>query len=100
MPSVAPIPLSIIVIGGGIGGLTASILLAQAGHSVLVLERKDASFESRSTGGIALFYNAVRILETMGLKLKLADVADTGYGITTMKYSTGEVIRTIPKTYP
>ena len=34
-------PQRIVVIGAGIGGLTASALLARAGHSVTVLEGSD-----------------------------------------------------------
>ena len=100
MHSEASTPLSIILIGGGIGGLAASILLAQSGHSVLVLERKDAAFETRSTGGVALFRNAVRIIDSMGLKSELADAADTGNTVTTLRYNSGEVDSVIPKTHP
>ena len=99
MQSKACTPLSIIVIGGGIGGLAASILLAQSGHSVHVLERKDASFESRSTGGISLFHNSTRIIQDMGLNNKLANIADEGQSRLGIKYSTGEVFETLPRTY-
>ena len=91
---------SITIIGGGIGGLAASILLAQSGHRVTVLERKNASFESRSTGGVALFRNSVRILQEIGLRDNLTSIADTSHQTHVINYSTGEVIRTIDKRHP
>ncbi|MFH8683556.1 FAD-dependent oxidoreductase [Streptomyces lydicus] len=66
-----------IVIGGGIGGLTAALALDRRGWSVTVLERSAAPAASgvragtarpvRSGAGIALAPNAQRALDTLGL---------------------------------
>lgn len=58
-------PQLAVVVGGGIGGLTAAIALSQAGWRVRVLERA-ASLEPIGTG-IILAPNAVRALESLGL---------------------------------
>lgn len=58
-------PQLAVVVGGGIGGLTAAIALSQAGWRVRVLERA-ASLEPIGTG-IILAPNAVRGLDALGL---------------------------------
>ena len=93
-------PLSIFVIGGGIGGLTLSILLAQDGHQVTTLEHKDAAYESSSTGGIGLTWNAVRWIQAMGLQPQLTEIAESGHYYTAYEYKTGKLIRNMYKEYP
>src|SRR5258708_21080724 len=54
-----------IIIGGGIGGVTAAIALQQAGFDVTVFERAD---ELREVGsGLPLWTNALRALQKIGL---------------------------------
>lgn len=84
----------IIVIGAGIGGLAVSILLAQNGQAVTVLERRSASYISNSSGGICLWNNAVRIVTgVMGLASQLADIADETDGRLGIDHATGETSR-------
>lgn len=54
-----------IIVGGGIGGLTAAIQLSTGGHTAIILEENDHSDETG--GGIQLAPNATRILIRMGL---------------------------------
>ena len=54
-----------IVVGGGIGGLTAAIALGRAGVEAAVFERAE---ELREIGaGISLWSNAVKALKKLGV---------------------------------
>lgn len=55
----------ILIAGGGIGGLTAAVAIAQHGRPVHVLER--TSTFSEAGAGIQLGPNAVRVLERLGI---------------------------------
>jgi 2-polyprenyl-6-methoxyphenol hydroxylase-like FAD-dependent oxidoreductase len=55
----------VIVVGGGIAGLSAAIGLRRTGHEVVVLER--ASRIDPVGAGITLFGNAMRALERLGV---------------------------------
>ena len=58
-------PLHIVIAGGGIGGLTAALALAQQGHRVTVCE---ASVQLKPLGvGINLLPHAVAVLDGLGL---------------------------------
>ncbi len=57
--------MKILVIGGGIGGLTAALALTRGGHRVTVLE-KAAQFAELGAG-LQLAPNATRILDRLGV---------------------------------
>jgi 2-polyprenyl-6-methoxyphenol hydroxylase-like FAD-dependent oxidoreductase len=62
-----------VVIGGGIGGLTAAVALHQRGRQVTVLERAD-SLEPVGAG-ISLAPNALRALDVIGIGDEIRDLA-------------------------
>jgi salicylate hydroxylase len=68
-----PEPLSVAIVGGGIGGLTAALSLLRAGFDVHVYER--ASALSEIGAGVQISPNASRILHGLGLA---EDLARTG----------------------
>lgn len=62
-----------LIVGGGIGGLTAALGLARRGCPVTVLEREPQFAEIGA--GIQLAPNAMRILDKLGLSRSIGDVA-------------------------
>ncbi|KAF8209417.1 hypothetical protein K438DRAFT_1810972 [Mycena galopus ATCC 62051] len=66
-------PLSIIVIGAGIGGLAVAHRLALAGHTVTVLEASAVLEEIGA--GLQLSPNATKLLHRWGLKTELEEMA-------------------------
>jgi 2-polyprenyl-6-methoxyphenol hydroxylase-like FAD-dependent oxidoreductase len=67
-----------IVVGAGIGGLTAAIALRRAGWGVTVLERAERL--EPAGAGISLWPNAVRALEALDLGAALAAVSAPAAG--------------------
>src|SRR5262249_53509198 len=63
-------PVRVIIVGGGIGGLSAAIGLRRTGHEVIVLER--ASRIDPLGAGITLFSNAMRALDRLGVREAIA----------------------------
>jgi 2-polyprenyl-6-methoxyphenol hydroxylase-like FAD-dependent oxidoreductase len=73
----------VIIIGGGIGGVTAAIALKRAGMDVTVFERAE---ELREVGsGLPLWTNALRALHTIGLSDELEKL---GVQVTSVSVST------------
>lgn len=64
--------LKAIIIGAGIGGLTAGIALSQVGYEVEIYDRVS---ELRPAGaGISLWSNGVKVLNSLGLGKQIAQV--------------------------
>ncbi|WP_165985092.1 FAD-dependent monooxygenase [Streptomyces sp. YIM 98790] len=59
--------MSVLIVGGGIGGLTAALALARIGHHVEVAERMPRF--TPAGAGIVLAPNAVRVLTALGVDL-------------------------------
>ncbi|MUM18996.1 NAD(P)-binding protein [Mycobacterium sp. CBMA271] len=57
--------MRIAVIGGGLGGLAATISLSQVGHDVTLFEQRDKFTEVGC--GISVWPNAMRVLDALGL---------------------------------
>ncbi|HLO50169.1 MAG TPA: FAD-dependent urate hydroxylase HpxO [Kamptonema sp.] len=84
--------LKIVIIGAGIGGLTAGIALRQAGYEVEIYDRVK---ELRPAGaGISLWSNGVKVLNRLGLGEKMAAI---GGIMNKMQYRslTGELLNDI-----
>ncbi len=87
--------LKVIIIGAGIGGLTAGIALSQAGYEVEIYDRVSSL---RPVGaGISLWSNGVKILNRLGLG---AEIAAIGGEMNAMEYrsTTGELLNHIDLT--
>lgn len=85
--------LHILVIGGGIGGLTAAIALTRAGHGVEVIER-DPTWSVYGVG-IIQQGNVVRAMAELGL---IDDYLGAGFGFDHVEICmpTGQIVATIP----
>ena len=84
----------LIIAGGGIGGLTAALTLARAGHRVTVLEQAPVLAEVGA--GIQLSPNASRVLCDLGLRTALARHAVTPREIVVHSSRSGGVVARTP----
>ena len=84
----------IIIIGGGIGGLAAAMVLGQDGHAVTVLEQA-ANF-GEIGAGIQLGPNIFRMFEYLGLTESINRVAFFPSGLAMNDVRTGEKIIRVP----
>jgi salicylate hydroxylase len=88
----------IVIVGGGIGGLTTALAMTQAGFSVTVYER--AAELADQGAGITLAPNATRVLYHLGLGPELEATSVTPPMTEYRHYRTGEVIlRMMTKDY-
>jgi salicylate hydroxylase len=63
-----------LIAGGGIGGLSLGLALAQVGQQTKILEKSKA-FYTKTGAGLQLSPNATRILQNLGLGKALKDMA-------------------------
>jgi FAD-dependent urate hydroxylase len=85
--------LKVIIIGAGIGGLTAGIALRQAGFEVKIFDKVQTL---RPVGaGISLWSNGVKVLNRLGLGTQIAKI---GGRMERMQYrnQSGELLNQIP----
>ena len=64
--------LRVVVVGAGMGGLTAALALRQAGHDVEIFDRVPAL--TAAGAGVSLWSNGVKVLGRLGLGAQLAAV--------------------------
>ena len=84
----------IIIVGAGIGGLTAAAVLLQRGHRVRVYEQAPALGEIGA--GIQISANASRVLHGLGLEEALMRTAVTPLAQHFRLYSSGDLVQEIP----
>ena len=86
-------PLTISIIGGGIGGLTAALTLAKAGHHIHLFEQ--SSQISAIGAGIELSRNCNRVLYQLGLSQPLEAKGFFPDSIETRHWRNGQTINEI-----
>ncbi|MFT6518297.1 MAG: salicylate hydroxylase, partial [Candidatus Azotimanducaceae bacterium] len=86
--------LKVLIVGGGIGGLTAALCLAQDGHKVHVFEQMP-DFQAIGAG-IQLSPNASRVLHDLGLQEPLRAQAFLPQATQFRQWRSGSVIAESP----
>jgi salicylate hydroxylase len=87
-------PLKIVVVGGGLGGLTAANALAQAGFEVEVREQADRLGEVGA--GVQVSPNALKVLRALGLEAGLKSVAFEPEAFVGRNWKSGRVLYRTP----
>lgn len=83
-------PLDVLIAGGGIGGITAALCLAEEGHSVELFEQ--ANSFSEAGAGIQLSPNCTRVLHHLGLESALRENAFLPEGTQIRDWKSGRLI--------
>ncbi|KAH6880181.1 hypothetical protein BKA70DRAFT_1473484 [Coprinopsis sp. MPI-PUGE-AT-0042] len=96
-PTVTPakkttgLPVSFVVVGGGISGLSCAIALRRVGHRVTVLEKHADVFQP-SIGGVRCAPNASKILFHWGLEKELRGIGMLSKGMNFHILDSGEYL--------
>ena len=82
--------LNIIVVGGGLAGLTASLALQSFGFDVTILESKKKKEEIHA--GVQISPNATVVLNKLGLKSNIDKIANVPQNLQLRNWENGEII--------
>ena len=82
--------MKILIVGGGIGGLTAALCLAKSGHEVAIYEKATANHNVGA--GIQCGANAVHVLDHLGLLDFLEPLAVTPERLQFRDYLNGDLL--------
>lgn len=86
--------MDILIVGAGIGGLTAAIRLVQRGHRVRVLEQ--AKVLGEVGAGIQMSANAVKVLQAVGVEPALEATGVKPKAFEFRRFNTGDLLHRIP----
>ena len=79
------------IVGAGLGGLTAAIGLARAGHRVTVFEQTPVLGEVGA--GLTLSSGSMRCLEMLGVDVRVRAAADESTNLPFLHYQSGALLR-------
>ena len=82
--------MNVLIVGGGIGGLTAALCLARRGNKVSVFEQSPVFGEVGA--GLQLSPNCTRVLHDLGLEQSILGSAFLPEGTQLRQWETGIVI--------
>ncbi|KAL7946009.1 FAD/NAD(P)-binding domain-containing protein [Trichoderma barbatum] len=85
--------MKVIIIGAGLGGLTAAYAFAKSGHDVQVLERSPKL--NPTGGGISIRPGAGKVMQSWGLQQALEQICDRSPSVTYRELNSGEIRTTI-----
>ena len=87
---------AVLIVGAGIGGLTAALALADAGAAVTIIERAPALDEAGA--GLQLSPNASGVLDRLGVLSRLTSAALAPTGIHVRRARDGATLQRLPLT--
>src|SRR5580692_7187718 len=87
-------PLSIAIVGAGMGGLAAAATLRQIGVDVQVYEQ--ATRFARIGAGIQMMPNSMKVLRGIGIEQRLREFSFAPYSHLNRIGDTGEITRELP----
>ena len=86
--------MDIVIIGAGIGGLTAAAALLQHGHRVRVFEQ--AAQLGEVGAGIQMSANAMKVLDALGLRAAFEPTAVRPKAFEFRRFDSGELLHRLP----